>query len=61
MQAPISNFVSAWPIGLNDTRFTGRPPQLTTREQARMMLYGAKYLTKGCYNIPLDVDSQLRF
>jgi hypothetical protein len=62
--APISNYVGAWPIGLNDSFFADLTPQLTSgygREQARMMLYGAKYLTTGCYKIPPNIDSLIQF
>jgi hypothetical protein len=61
---PVSNYVGAWPIGLNDALFANLTPQLTNgygRGQARMMITGAKYLSTGCYRIPPDIDSLLQF
>lgn len=49
-----ANFVGAWPLGLNDSRFEQLTPHLTSgfgREQGKMMLYGAQYLQNGTYQL----------
>ncbi len=58
----IATYASAWPLGMNDIVFASRTPQLSDsfgREQARMMLYGAKLLKNGCYKFHIDMNSKL--
>lgn len=45
-----SDFVGAWPAGLDDTIFAPRVPQVTdsyARQTAQMLIMGAKYLGNG--------------
>ncbi|ETW98151.1 MAG: hypothetical protein ETSY2_43210 [Candidatus Entotheonella gemina] len=51
-----SNFVGAWPAAMDDDLFRQRTPQITdgvARHQARMAIYGAKYLRDGYYTLSL--------
>lgn len=50
----IANFVSAWPLGMNNTVFAPRVPQVTdgyARETALAVISGAKLLPDGAYSL----------
>jgi len=50
--APSACFVSAWPLGMNNTVFAPRVPQVTdpfARETALAVISGAKLLPDGAY------------
>lgn len=52
--APQACFVSAWPLGMNNTVFAPRVPQVTdpfARETALAVISGAKLLPDGSYAI----------
>ncbi|MFN8489716.1 MAG: Calx-beta domain-containing protein [Caldilineaceae bacterium] len=49
-----SDYIGTWPLGLDDTSFANRTPQITDgygRMQARMMITGAKYLGSGQFTL----------
>ena len=52
--APQAVFVSAWPLGMNNTVFAPRVPQVTdpfAREAALAVISGAKLLPDGNYSL----------
>lgn len=52
--APRACFVSAWPLGMNNTVFAPRVPQMTdgyARETALAVISGAKLLPDGAYSL----------